>query len=62
MHLRPLICRFLTAPIHALFKRDHWRRNLLIRTLATMTKVQSSRPSPLMFRFLTASVHALPLS
>ncbi|PCL29273.1 hypothetical protein CPZ20_06640 [Lacticaseibacillus rhamnosus] len=55
---RPLMLRFLSAPVHA-HKRVHQPRNLHIRTLSAMTKTRSSRSRPLMLRFLTGLAHAL---
>ncbi|AER64561.1 Phospholipase D/Transphosphatidylase [Lacticaseibacillus rhamnosus LOCK908] len=56
--LRPLMLRFLSAPVYA-HKRVRQPRNLHIRTLSAMTKTRSSRSRPLMLRFLTGLAHAL---
>ncbi|AQY34501.1 hypothetical protein CCE29_00380 [Lacticaseibacillus rhamnosus] len=59
---RPLMLRFLSGPVRALFpKRAHRARNLHIRTLNAMAKALPSHPRPLMLRFLSGPVRALDI-
>ena len=55
--LRPLMLRFLSAPVYA-HKRVRRRRSLRVRTSAAMAKARPSRLRPLMLRFLSAPVYA----
>ena len=54
---RPLMLRFLSAPVHA-HKRVRRRRSLRVRTSAAMAKARPSRLRPLMLRLLNAPAHA----